>query len=406
MVFSIAIPAFIYVIIVHRPRLRHVLTGLLFGALGASLYLYIIARTQAGAGLAWGNAANLQRLFWHVTGRQYQVWMFSLTRAELMDNIHQGLGFMLRNFLFVFALPVLMGSYWLFRNDRKKLWLFAAVFLVNFLYTINYAIPDIEPYYIPGFVALLAVSVYGFRMMLKIAKWFVVIPVALAVPLINYHECSLRGNMFGLEYGLAHISALPARSLLICGHWDIYSPVIYLRKVKNTRQDLVVIDKELLRRTWYIEYLEREYPEFCAEVKREIDDYLAELFKFEYGRPYDASRIQSRFIRMLESFVDASMHEGVYFAMPVPDQDLAQTKPAYYRIPAGLCLRISRDTSYVPFDLSVSKIRRPAVVNDKRLEYNIGFIKRVLRNYTAYLNSIGRYAEARQAQDWLDNFVR
>lgn len=404
-IFSLAIPVFCYIVFVYRPSLKKIVIGVLCTLLGVSLYLYLIARTVGGAELAWGNTYNLHRLIWHVTGKQYQVWMFTLSLRETFNNFFNGLTILWKDFLFIFVIPIFFGFYHLYRVERKRFWLLISIFLLNLLYTINYSIPDIESYYIPGFIVLIFILTYGLALTKRYLKWFIVLPIAAFIPIVNYSQCTLRENTFGLDFGDAHIEQLPQKSLLVCSYWDIYSPTIYLRKVKGIRRDLIIIDKELLRRTWYVKYIEEEYPEFYRTVKDAVEAYLTELYKFEYERPYDSYTIQLRFIRMLESFVDAKIDKGVYFAIPFPDQDLEQVCPHYHRIPRGLVFEIRIDTTnYVPFDFAKLTIKKPVTIDNKRLQYNTEIIKGMAENNYRYLNLMKKYKEAQQVKEWLSRF--
>lgn len=405
-IFFLCLPVFLYIIFVYRPDFKKILLGILFASLGVSLYLYIITRTLGGAEVTWGNAYNVQRLFWHITGKQYQVWMFSLPMNEIFNNLLNGFSIFLKDFLYIFIVPVFFGFYYLFKSERKKFWLFFSIFMLNLLYTINYHIPDIESYYIPGLISLIIVFTYGLKFINKYLKWFIVLPVAIVVPVLNYHSCSLKNNTFGLDFGRSYIEQLPEKSLLICTYWDIYSPTIYLKKVKKIRQDLVIIDKELLRRTWYIKYLKDEYPEFYKEVQKEVESFLVELYKFEYNKPYNAYAIQTKFIEMLESFIAAKISKGVFFATPFRDNDLKQVSPHYFRIPRGLVFEIREDTvDYVPFDFSKFHIKKPKIVYDERLRYNLEIVKKMVNNNYLYLRSHNKFKEAEQTKTWLKNFA-
>ncbi|MEO0182541.1 MAG: DUF2723 domain-containing protein [candidate division WOR-3 bacterium] len=407
MIFAIAFPLLIYLLIIHRPRLKVLFSGAAFFLLGFSLYLYLLIRTQAGADIAWGNPCDLQRLLWHITGRQYRVWMFSLTGGEILTNAKNGLLFLLRNLFYIFSLPLVLGLFYLFHYDRKRFYLFLTIVGLNFFYAINYAIPDIESYYIPGFIVTILICAYGLNYLKRFIRWFIALPVGLLIGIINYPECTLKNNTFGYDYGYAHLAPLPPNSLLICSYWDIYSPTIYLRKIKNIRRDLVVIDKELLRRTWYLKYLAREYPDFYQAAEKEINEYLHELYKFEYGKPYQPAIIQSKFIRMLERFVEVKESLGVYFALPFPDRDLNAVKPAYYRIPFGLNYLITKTPQIPHFDFSQLKISQPKFVNDPRLKYNIETVVKMASNNIHYLTQNKRWAEAQEVKAWLEeNFLR
>ncbi len=405
-IFFLSLPVFLYIIFIYRPDFKKILIGILFASFGVSLYLYIITRTLGGAEVTWGNAYNLQRLFWHITGKQYQVWMFSLPAEEILNNLLNGFSIFLKDFLYILIVPVFFGFYYLFKSERKKFWLFFVTFILNLLYTINYHIPDIESYYIPGLISLIIVFSYGLKFINKYLKWFIVLPVAIVVPVLNYHSCSLRDNTFGIDFGRSHIEQLPEKSLLICAYWDIYSPIIYLKKVKKIRQDLVIINKELLRRTWYIKYLKDEYPEFYKEVKEEVESFLVELYKFEYNKPYNAYAIQIKFIKMLESIVNTKINKGVYFACPFADRDLNQVSPHYFRMPKGLVFEIREDTAnYVPFDFSKFHIKKPKIVYDERLRYNLEIVRKIVNNNYLFLRSTNKFEEAEQAKTWLKNFI-
>ncbi|MGB9720452.1 MAG: DUF2723 domain-containing protein [bacterium] len=403
-IISIVIPLCVYILCIYKPDARKIIFGLIFVGIGLSIYLYLIFRTLGGAEIAWGNTCNIQRLLWHVTGRQYQVWMFSLPIKEILNNAREGIIFIVRNFLYVFLIFIFAGLYWLFKNNRKKFWFFLAIFFLNFLYTINYAIPDIESYYIPGFVALLFISIYGLNVFQKYMKIFITIPLSLIIPILNYPDCTLRNNTFGLDYSLFHITQLPENSLLICSYWDIYSPTVYLRKVKHFRKDLAIIDKELLRRTWYIKYLKNEYPVLYSSAEEQINEYLNELYKFEYGKPYSPNAIQIKYIKMLEKFVEAKESTGVFFALPVPDYDLNNVKPHYLRIPYGPNYLITLVQKNMMFDFASMEINFPEFLNDQRLKHNIHLLEKMVINNINYLNKTNNPNQADNVQKWLKKF--
>jgi hypothetical protein len=73
--------------------------------------------------------------------------------------------------------------------------------------------------------------------------------------------------------------------------------------VKKIRPDLVIIDRELLRRSWYYTYIQRHYPEIYNNSKAEIDRFLPDLDKFEHDLPYDQASIMKSFEELQTSFV-------------------------------------------------------------------------------------------------------
>jgi len=88
--FSLALPVIVYMVLVHKPKPSMFLTGLIFLLMGLSLYFYVMARTIGGAEVAWGNAYNLQRLFWHLTGKQYQVYNVQQLDSPVTSGTYTG----------------------------------------------------------------------------------------------------------------------------------------------------------------------------------------------------------------------------------------------------------------------------------------------------------------------------
>ncbi|MBK6505339.1 MAG: hypothetical protein IPG02_06630 [Ignavibacteria bacterium] len=78
------------------------------------------------------------------------------------------------------------------------------------------------------------------------------------------------------------------------------SPSLYLQSVENIRKDLTIIDKELLNKSWYVEYLMKHNPQVYENSQKEFDDYLTEVKNYELNKeafdsPVNASqRIQSQ----------------------------------------------------------------------------------------------------------------
>ena len=404
MIFSLSIPLFVFVLLVYRPDLNKIAISILFLIIGLTLYYYLVARTNGGAKFAWGNTVGLQRLFWHVSGKQYRVWMFSGSASDVMQNLINGVQLLARNFLYVLVLPCLFGFYVMYRRNRKIFWLLLVTLIMNVLYTINYSIPDIESYYVPTFVVLVIAFTYGIKQLHKYLKSPIIIIIALALPIINYRSCTLRRNTFGMDFGRTNTLMLPSSSLLIANYWDAYAPLMYSREIKKVRKDLVVIDKELLRRTWYLKFIEHEYPDFYEKVRPLIDSYLIELYKFEYDRPYQPQLIQSRFVNMLKGFVDAKIEEGVFFASPWPDRDLESVRPEYPRIPFGLVHRVTPGMDILAFDFSQFDLRPPPIINDDRLTNIISIVRNMLRQNITYLEATGNQEQAAKARAILQKF--
>jgi len=103
---------------------------------------------------------------------------------------------------------------------------------------------------------------------------------------------------------------------------------------------VMVVDKELLRRTWYIASLRQRYPALLAGLEAETAAYLVELRKFENGIPYDARVIEERYAGLIAGIVARHYRERAVYV--TADIETRYT-PGYARIPHGLALRLRRE---------------------------------------------------------------
>ncbi|MGH2568310.1 MAG: hypothetical protein ACRDGA_08225, partial [Bacteroidota bacterium] len=106
------------------------------------------------------------------------------------------------------------------------------------------------------------------------------------------------------------------------------------------RPDVVIVDKELLRRSWYFLMLERNAPRLIERSRSAVDRFLVELYKFEHQLPYDPAVIEARFNELINDFIDKAMDAGpVYVGQEIEPQFAYN----YQRVPEGLLFRLMRE---------------------------------------------------------------
>ena len=110
---------------------------------------------------------------------------------------------------------------------------------------------------------------------------------------------------------------------------------------KHIRPDIAVIDKELLRRSWYFKFLEKNYPDIYNNSKPEIERFLPELYKFEHNIPYDTKYIMKLFEEMMTSFVKNNPGRRIYSTWEIEQNKNEPFAQDYLRIPDGLLFRIT-----------------------------------------------------------------
>jgi hypothetical protein len=398
-----------------RPPLRPWLLPLCTFLLGLSPYLFLVLRARAGPLFAWGNPYNLERLYWHVTGRQYQVWMFSQSMAEVVRNAGRGAALLARSFIYVLVPVVFYGAVLLFRRRRSLAIGLAVSAVVAFAYAVNYSIPDIESYYLPCLVALAVFGVVGLdglmsnverrmsnvgraaRNVVRQMPWV----AGIAALAMNYNAASRRGDYVAYDMAMNMLASAGQNATIITDWWDVYSPVFYLQHVEQTRPDVCMIDKELLRRSWYFKYLARAYPWLVERSSAEIAQYREYLDQFEHNRLRDAAEIQRRYISMLASFVTRNPERPAYTTFDADaGADARQLLPSVARVPVGLLFQLRSDTLIPEFDYSWLEIRVPPRPPDTRTEANLERYRFFLMRRAQMLAARGRGAEVKKLVDW------
>jgi len=378
--------------------------------LGVTPYLFLLVRSQAQPLVNWGNAHNLQRLIWHMTGKQYQVWMFSLPFADIMKNLGRALGALGQELYFV-LIPVAVWGAWRLKKQRQEVfWLLAVIFVLNLVYAVNYSIPDIQSYYIPFMTSAFIFTGIGLVDLIRRLKrvpQFAFLLLAILPLAVNLRRAGAQGNYISEDFGRNHLISASDSAIVMTTNWDIYSPAFYLRQINRERPDLCMIDKELLRRTWYFQSLQREYPWLVERSRTEIDNYLRFLDQFEHGTLRDVKGIQDAYVAMINSFVTKNPERRAFLTFDEKmDNDAKSILPARLRVPRGLLYELRSDLSTDSFDYRRFKVRIPDLTLDERTRLNLRTYERFANERATLLTRLGRREEAEAVLEWLKSVRR
>lgn len=387
----------------------------LFFLLGISPYLFLLLRAKCEPLFCWGNPVNLERFWWHITGRQYQVWMFSLPFSEVLKNGFKGLSLLARSFGFVLLPFILIGFIQLFRQKRGLALGLTVTALLAFIYAINYSIPDIEAYYIPTLVPLAIFSVVGLdwlcaRRFFIRHPYFGEILVGLVVVMVfflNYPVQNRRGDWVAYDQAMNTLISADSNATIITDWWDTYAPIFYLQHIEKVRPDVCIIDKELLRRSWYFQYLSKAYPWLIERSKSEMEGYLVHLHRFEHNLPYNPIAIQESYINLLRSFFLHSPERPAYTTFPSDaNPDAWQLLNGFRPIPVGVLFQIRTDTVIPDFNYLRLKIRIPHFQLDERHRVNIDRYRFFVQRRIDLLKAKGREKEAQDIANWYQKTFR
>jgi MFS family permease len=418
MIASTFIGTVIFVILSFRKNifsLRYAIIAIIFFLLGLSVYLYLPIRAREIPLFNWGNPFNLERFIWHVTGKQYRVWMFSSSWVEVSSNLKSGLNLFLKESFYVFSIIAILGLWKMlkarfpieaerFRNCRCFAASLLAIFFLTLLYAINYSIPDIESYYIPCLFVLFLFTGIGLSILIKKVKvnqYFFLILILLPI-LYNYRRAGMQGNYLAYDSAVNHLKSAPENAIVITNWWDFYSPAFYVQHIENFRKNVCIIDKELLRRSWYFQYLTKQYPWLVKNSQIEIEHFLVFLDQFEHNRLKDNIGIQNAFIDMINSFIEHNPDRRALITFnDRSDYDAKSIKPGKKRIPYGLLYELSNDTISEIFNYNQLSVRKPGLILDERTKLLLQRYETFSLERVVFLHKQGRKEEAKQTLEWV-----
>jgi len=172
----------------------------------------------------------------------------------------------------------------------------------------------------------------------------------------NYGKLDMSEYTYTDDY-VKNLFTVAEENSVIFANWDpFYFPLNYYQFVENYRQDIIAIDQQLLRRSWYLQWLRDHYPAYMAAVTLQVDGFLEAVKPFEEGKPYNGNFIQMKYVAMINALIDHSMTKQypVYFTYTPPPEILRN-----YRLESALvALRLGGSDSQFPgIDLASLKFR-------------------------------------------------
>lgn len=384
------------------------------------VYSYLPLAASHSPVLNWGKPDSLQGIWWHITGRQYQVFV-SFTPEGMGEQFAQFVRFIFREFGYWWLpLPLFLafsGLVRAFKADRTTFWFLLLIILFSLAYNLNYEIAeDKDAYYLPTFVAITIAAGFGIRLLIECfisgsmvsAKryWLtaIILLVAPALALIsNWPFNNRRHYLIAHDYVENIFASMKRNGLLLTQDWQIVSPMFYVQEIEHQRRDAKIVDINLLRRLWYFDYLSQAYPDLIERSRGKIDAFVAQLRQWErdpaaYARDRDLTlKINTAFVEMIEAMVtNENRLAPVYMT-----NDLIATKTnnsdvtkwimqTYQPIPEGLVFELASDQDFHdPGEVHLQT--RGLADGTLRFEQDDVVNIKVIPSYTAMLVNRGRY---------------
>jgi len=326
-----------------------------------TFYLYLPLRASANPNLNWGNPVNFENIFRHVSGKQYQVWLFASIEAA-----EKQLGYFLKNFAsefgYIGALIGLIGIFYSYKCMKKMFYALIATFVFAVLYSINYDIVDIDSYFLLAYIIFSFFIAYGiFKIMLYLKQKpnnktaiITVLVISLFPLVLNFSEVDQSGVYTFEDYTKVALNSTEKNSIIFSYQWDyLVSPSYYFQFVENFRKDVTVIDKELLRRSWYYNQQKHNHPDVMENIIPETNNFLDSVRPFERDERFDPNVIETSYRAVMTNLVAKNIEKrNFYIGLELFQNEMQRgefTLPTGYQlVPHLLMFKVVQGNDYVP----------------------------------------------------------
>ncbi|MGB9702660.1 MAG: DUF2723 domain-containing protein [Candidatus Kapaibacteriota bacterium] len=327
--------------------------------LALTLYLYLPIRSSMEPVVNWGWVhRSFSKFLYHLSGKQYQVWMFSGSET-IIKNLKIYFSLLPYEFAFVGIVLILWGFIALLRK-KSLLWYFVLLIAGNIIYSVNYQIFDIDSYFILSFIVLFIILSIGLAKLIEykpFAIHFIGILFILNL-VINFSENDHSEDFYVKEYTRNLLNNIDTNAIVISSQWDYFvGPFMYEQIVEGTRKDIILLEKELMRRTWYPLQFNRMHPEIYGKAKKEFQEFEEILEKFESGLPYNPNEIQAKYYGAIDAVIRTNINERpIYVTLDAYTTEIDYFKN-YNVVPKGFALQLFTKDTVVKTDLSKLDLR-------------------------------------------------
>ncbi|NOG97833.1 MAG: DUF2723 domain-containing protein [Ignavibacteriae bacterium] len=324
------------------------------------IYSYLPIRASFSPLLNWGNPVNWENLIRHISGKQYQVWLFSSTDAA-KKQLEYFFSNYANEFTIIGVLLIAAGLLIGFRSFKRISFFILISFASTVLYSINYDIVDIDSYFLLAYIASAMFASFAFyqiiiflkkkNMQENISAVFLSILIAV-IYFMNSGKVDQSKNYIYEDYTKSLLNSVDENAIILSYQWDYFlSASYYFQFVENYRRDVAVIDKELLRRSWYFNQLETCYPGILNGIEKDVNTFIEAVKPFERSENFNPQLLEAAYRRIMTGLVTENIGEHtIYIAPEMIENEMQrgefQLPPGYYLIPELFLYRVSKSLEY------------------------------------------------------------
>jgi len=385
-----------------------------------AIYAYLPFAAWRSPVINWGNPRSLQEIWWHVTGRQYRVFL-SFSPSMMGTQFLEFCRMLLREFGPAWLpLPLVVafaGFAAAFKQDRTSFWFLSFIVIADLAYALSYEIAeDKDAYYLPTFIAVAIAAGFGIRWLVQLTasnpmalgKKYSIAAIAVLLTsttpfAANWPFNNRRHYFIAHDYVQNLLSTIEPNGLLLTQDWQVVSPMFYAQEVEQLRRDAKIVDINLLRRSWYFDYLRHAYPGLVERSRDKIESFVAILQEWERDPAAFASsesltqRISAAFFDMIRSIVKEEQKVApVYIANDVLQANTTNSEAtkwitqSFQLVPQGLVFYLATDQGF--HDSPEPHLETRGLADGSlRFEKDDVVNVKVLPSYTSMLVNRGRY---------------
>ncbi|MBU0703945.1 MAG: DUF2723 domain-containing protein [Chloroflexi bacterium] len=235
--------------------------------LGLLVYLYLPLRAAAEPPINWGNPCTLARFWWMISGGPYHQFVFSLPQAHLVQRLLAWLNLPAQQFGWI-GLPVMaFGIAALLAVDSPLLGATVATVALGSGFAIGYDTADSYLYLIPSVVCLGLWLGLGLDWLIEAlrarVRWawgaaVLAILLPLAMGILRVPTVDLSADQTAETFKTAILAPAHPQAVLLSQEDVSTFAIWYFQYGLRYRQDVVVIDLDLLGYEWYVAQLARQ----------------------------------------------------------------------------------------------------------------------------------------------------
>ncbi|TEU08050.1 MAG: DUF2723 domain-containing protein [Anaerolineales bacterium] len=289
------LPGLAFLVCQKRTR-RHLFALAAGTSLGLAIYIYLPLAARGHPLVNWGDPSSWSGLWWVLSGKLYHPYAFALAPGHLLSRVGAWARLLVQQYTVLgVALAVLGFGSWIQRRWSNWALATGVTFVAYTVYAIAYDTADSYLYLIPTYLVAalwmaegartIAVDLMGGRP----ERWRIGIALTLVVltgipfysALRHYDRLDVSDDRTAEEWTDEVLGQLPEGALLITSQDRHTFALDYAQWVEQRRQDLMVIDGDLIHYDWYIAQINQRHPS-SGELERRAS--LTQLISANLGK--------------------------------------------------------------------------------------------------------------------------